>query len=32
MGIPQSFTELDYDSMTAEQKSALDNFITNNNI
>jgi len=32
MGIPESFEELDYDSMTAEQKSALDNFITNNNI
>ena len=32
MGIPESFTELDYDSMTAEQKTALDNFITNNSI
>lgn len=32
MGIPESFTELDYDSMTAEQKSALDNFITANTI
>ena len=31
-GIPESFTELDYDSMTAEQKSALDNFITANTI
>jgi hypothetical protein len=32
MGIPESFTELDYDSMTAEQTSALDNFITANTI
>lgn len=32
MGIPESFEELDYDSMTAEQKTALDNFITANNI
>ena len=32
MGVPESFTELDYDSMTAEQKSALDNFITANTI
>jgi hypothetical protein len=32
MGIPESFTELDYDSMTAEQKSVLDGFITNNSI
>lgn len=32
MGIPESFTELEYDSMTAEQKIALDNFITNNSI
>ncbi len=32
MGIPESFTELDYDSMTAEQKSVLDNFITTNTI
>lgn len=32
MGIPESFTELDYDSMTAIQKTALDNFITANNI
>lgn len=32
MGIPESFTELEYDSMTAEQKSVLDGFITNNSI
>jgi hypothetical protein len=32
MGIPESFTELDYDSMTAEQKTVLDNFITANTI
>ena len=32
MGIPESFEELQYDSMTAEQKSALDNFITANTI
>ena len=32
MGIPESFEELQYDSMTAELKSALDNFITANTI
>lgn len=32
MGIPESITELDYDSMTAEQKIVLDDFITNNSI
>jgi hypothetical protein len=32
MGIPESITELDYDSMTAEQKVVLDDFITANNI
>ena len=32
MGIPESFIELDYDSMTAEHKATLDNFITANNI
>jgi hypothetical protein len=32
MGIPESVVELDYDSMTAEQKTVLDNFITSNNI
>lgn len=32
MGIPESFEELDYDSMTAIQKTALDNFITANSI
>jgi midasin (ATPase involved in ribosome maturation) len=31
-GIPESFEELEYDLMTAEQKTALDNFITNNSI
>lgn len=32
MGIPQTTVELDYDSMTAEQKGILDNFITSNSI
>ena len=32
MGIPESITELDYDSMTAEQKVVLDDFITANSI
>ena len=32
MGIPESITELDYESMTAEQKSVLDDFITTNTI
>lgn len=32
MGIPESIVELDYDSMTAEHKATLDNFITANNI
>lgn len=32
MGIPESIVELDYDSMTAEQKGILDNFITSSTI
>jgi len=32
MGIPESITELDYESMTAEQKTVLDDFITTNTI
>lgn len=32
MGIPESFDELDYNLMTAEQKTILDNFITENSI
>lgn len=32
MGVPESFEELDYDSMTTEQKSVLDDFITENSI
>ena len=32
MGIPESFEELDYNLMTAEQKTILDNFITENSI
>jgi hypothetical protein len=30
MGVPESFEELDYDSMTEQQKTILDNFITEN--
>lgn len=32
MGVPESFEELDYDSMTEQQKTILDNFITENTI
>ena len=32
MGVPESFEELDYNSMTTEQKSVLDDFITENSI
>ena len=32
MGIPESIVELDYDSMTLEQKGVLDNFITSRSI
>ena len=32
MGIPESFEELDYDSMTEQQKTILNNFITENTI
>ena len=32
MGVPESFEELNYDSMTVEQKTVLDNFITENSI